>query len=141
MEPRQLPRNAPHQLHVHSLPLDQPRQHPIFWEPPHTHGGLDLLARAVERQHPFPPDYIRDAEIQVWAQPPVEPHLGFAIGQAARRRCEVDEPEVHGLANLVGEVAGQHDPRDVGLQQSQIRCSMRERLGVQQVLERSCAGA
>jgi|ERR1051326_6821076 hypothetical protein len=78
-------------------------------------------------------DQVNDAEVQVGAQASVERDLCFAVGPPLFGSGKIQEPEAHGLAQLVGEVAGQNNPRNVRLHQTDITCWVVEGFRTQEI--------
>ena len=86
-----------------------------FVEAPHAHQVLDRrlvhlplrpVGGAVQGQH---------IQIEVGRETPVETQLVLAAGMAQGQRAEVQERQLQGLLDLVGEFAGQQHPGDMGL--------------------------
>ncbi len=95
-------------------------------EAAHAHRVLDAVTRAVDARCVRRAGDAGDAEVQIGRKSPVEPQLLLARGAPLRERGEVEEPEVDRLLDLVRVVAGQHDPRDVRLDDLDVRRRMRK---------------
>jgi len=100
------------------------------------------LLRAVEAAHPhrvldrrpIPANARRvrragdrdDVEVEFGREPAIQAHLLGARVPALRERGEVEKGEVERLLDLVREVAGQHDPRDVRLDDGDVGDGVRK---------------
>ena len=76
----------------------------------------------------YPPsalDQVDHAEVDIRAESTVQPHLFVAVLGPPLEGREVEEPEVDRFLDLVGESAGQHDPRDVRLEESEVGAGCR----------------
>ena len=88
----------------------------VLREPAHLHRILDrgrraearILRRAADRN---------DLQVQRRRRAPVQPQFFLAKALARFERGEVEEPEIDGLLELVGVLAREQHPGDVGLDQ------------------------
>ena len=101
-------------------------------EPAHADRVLDAFAGAVDARRVRRAGDGRDAQVEIGRQPAVQPQFLLARGTPLRERGEVEEPQVERLLDLVGIVAGEHDPRDVRLDDLDVRRRMRKALRVAQ---------
>lgn len=86
-------------------------------EPAHANRIFQHRARAVQRGRPVSACDARDAKVQRRRQAPVQPDFLLAEVPPNVQRAVVHERQPHRLLDLVREIAGQHDPRDVSLDQ------------------------
>ena len=98
-------------------------------------------ARIVRRRHRQP---VRTARhqcdhpaVDACREAAVEPQLGVAACPPAREGAVVDEREANGLLDLVRGLAGEEDPRDVGLAQLDRLGAVRVGGGVQESIRQA----
>jgi hypothetical protein len=90
-------------------------EHGLLRESAHVHGPFDDLATAAELQPPFIAHDGDEAKINVGRVRPVDLHLPDGGGVAGVQRREVDEAQVHALAQLVGVLTNKEHAGAVGL--------------------------
>jgi hypothetical protein len=83
---------------------------------------------------------LRDAQVHVRRQPPVEAHLLGAVPDAALQRGEVQEPEVEWFPELVGVRTCQNHPRAMRLDQLDVLGRVGIDLGTQESLNQRREG-
>ena len=88
-------------------------EHGLLREAAHVHGPFDDLAAAAELQAPFVAHDRHQPKIDAGRVRPVDLHLAHGSGVARMQRREIDEAQVHALAQLVGILADEEDARDV----------------------------
>ncbi len=118
MKVRELARDCADGFLVGVARGEQPMQHPALVEPPHPDReflGVVLFARAAHRVAMVAPDDRNDTEVEVRREPPIEAHLVPAEFVAMSEFGGVEERKAHRLFDLVGEIAGQKDVRDMSL--------------------------
>ena len=93
------------------------RQQGVLREFAHPHRVVQHRAVAFERGRGRTAADGDDVEIEVGREPAVESQFLGAEVPARFQRAEVEEPEVDGLLDLVGEFAGQQHPGDVRFDQ------------------------
>ncbi len=90
-------------------------EHGLLRKAAHVHGPLDDFAATAELQPPFVAHDGDEAKIDVGRVRAVDFHLTDGGGVAGVQRREVDEAQVHPLAQLVGVLTHEEHPRDVRL--------------------------
>ena len=97
-------------------PLLAVAEHRLLREAAHVHRPFDDLARG-RRAASLPSWRMigNEAEIDVGRVRPVDLHLAHGGRVAGVQRREVDEAQMHALAQLVGVIADEEDARDVRL--------------------------
>ena len=112
---------------------DQPVEQPRLVELAHLHGVFHGLTGAPEHRGLRCAGEGDDVQVQRGREPPVQTQLLPAAMGALVERAEVEEAEIERLLDLVGVVAGEKDPGDVGLHQPQAP----HRVGVEAGLEQA----
>ena len=79
--------------------LDQGGEPPAGWHPAHRHQVIAYLASRVA--------YLRDPQVHIGGEPPVELGLALARRRACFRRAEIQEAEVDRLLQLVRAITGE----------------------------------
>ena len=110
-----LARQGLHHLDPDLPPREAALEGGFVGQAPHLHRPLDDLAVALHPHSPGVARHRHHPEVDLRGQAAVEAHLLLAVVPAFGQRAEVEEPEFDGLLDLVDEVAGQEDRRDVGL--------------------------
>ncbi len=115
------------------------RQHPVEFlravEAPHAHRILERRAGTADPRFIGGSGDRHDVEIEIGREPAIEPHFVLARGAPLGERREVEEPEVEVFFQLVGEVAGEHHPRNVRLDALDVRRRMRKAPGLAQAVD------
>src|SRR5947207_14291929 len=106
MKRRQSPCDALHQTLITVPSFQQSGQHALLREPSHLdHGFHGTPWSARVQQTIVALDNIHNAQIEIWTEPPIQLYLRFTVLAALLDVREVQEAEVDGLADLVGEIS------------------------------------
>ena len=89
-------------------------EHGFLREAAHMHRPFDDLAAATELQATFVAHNRHQPKIDARCVRPIDLHLAHGSGVARMQRREIDEAQVHPLAQLVGILADEKDAGDVG---------------------------
>ncbi len=90
-------------------------EHRVLREAAHVHCPFDDLAAAAEVQLALVAHDRDKAEVDVGRVRPIDFHLAHGGRVPGVQRREVDEAQMHALAQLVGILADEKDPGDVRL--------------------------
>ncbi len=89
-------------------------EHGLLRKAAHMHRPLDDLSATTELQEPFVAHDRHQTNIDARCVRPIDLHLAHGRGVTRMQRREIDEAQVHALAQLVGILADEKDAGDVG---------------------------
>jgi hypothetical protein len=81
---------------------------------PHAHRILERLSRPVHPGVLVRSTNRYDVQVNLRGKPPVQAHLLATAMEALLEGGEIQEPEVDRFFDLVGVIAGEQDPGDMG---------------------------
>jgi hypothetical protein len=105
-----------HHIGAGSPASDQIHEDSIGWKAPHPDHVIDALAAPAQLQRAA--SLVRDRhdpEVDLWGEPPIQPHLFVAEVVAELGCAEVEEGEADGLLELVDIRPSEEDVRDMRL--------------------------